>query len=108
MSKMSELDATVQELRSAAEAIKSAADALASLFSGGSTAEPEQTEAPKEEDKALTLPEVRAILAEKSRAGFTAEIKQLLMKYGADKLSAIEPTQYAALVADAEGLTDAT
>ena len=57
---------------------------------------------PKE--KPLVLEEVRAVLAEKSRAGHTAEVKELLSKYGADKLSAINPAEYAALLAEAEAL----
>ena len=52
----------------------------------------------------MTLPEVRAILAEKSRAGFTAQIKELLLKHGADKLSAVDASEYAVLVAEAEAL----
>jgi len=108
MSKMSELDLTVKELRSAAEAINSAANALASLFSGKAETAPKKEDPKPEEPKPMTLPEVRAILAEKSRAGFTAEIKELLIKYGADKLSAIDPAKYADLVAEAEALTDAT
>lgn len=55
-------------------------------------------------EKTLSLTEVRKILAEKSRAGFTAEIKELLIKHGAEKLSAIAPTEYAALVAEVEVL----
>ena len=54
--------------------------------------------------KEYIFTEVRTILAEKSRAGFTAEIKELLVKHGADKLSKIAPTEYAALVADVEVL----
>ena len=55
-----------------------------------------------EPEKALTLEEVRAILAEKSRDGFTAQIRDLLLKYGAKKLSEVDPASYKALVADAE------
>ena len=55
-------------------------------------------------EKELSLTEVRKILAEKSRAGFTAEVKQILLKHGAEKLSEIAPTEYAALVADVEVL----
>ena len=43
-------------------------------------------------------------LAEKSRAGHTAEVKALLTKHGADKLSDIDPAKYPALLADAEVL----
>lgn len=56
------------------------------------------------EGKPLTLEEVRAVLAEKSRAGHTAEVKELLNKHGADKLSEIDPAEYAALLAEAEVL----
>lgn len=56
------------------------------------------------EEKPLTLEEVRAVLAEKSRAGHTAEVKALLTKHGADKLSDIDPAEYPALLADAEVL----
>lgn len=59
-----------------------------------------ETEPPKE----VTLPEVRAVLANKSRAGFTDEVKQLLIKHGAEKLSGIAETEYAALMKEAEKL----
>ncbi|WP_365728717.1 hypothetical protein [Ruminococcus sp.] len=52
----------------------------------------------------VTLPEVRAVLANKSRAGFTEEVKQLLMKHGAEKLSGIAESEYAALLKEAEHL----
>ena len=56
----------------------------------------------------LTLEEVRAVLAEKSRAGHTAEIRSLLQKYGADRLSQLDPANYKALLAEVEVLKDAT
>ena len=56
------------------------------------------------EEKALTLEEVRAVLAEKSRSGHTEEVRALLNKHGADKLSEIDPAEYAALLAEAEVL----
>jgi len=37
-------------------------------------------------------------------AGHTAEVKELLNKHGADKLSEIDPSEYPALLADAEVL----
>jgi hypothetical protein len=54
--------------------------------------------------KPLTLEQVRAALAEKSRAGHTSEVKALLIKHGADKLSDIDPAEYPALLAEAEVL----
>ena len=60
-------------------------------------------------NRAAADPEaVRAVLAEKSRKGHTAEIRSLLQKYGADKLSKIDPANYKARLADAEVLKDAT
>ena len=82
---------------------------IASVISGAvlkSISAEEAAPAP-EPEKALTLEEVRAILAEKSRDGFTAQIRDLLLKYGAKKLSEVDPVSYKALVADAEVLGNA-
>ena len=101
MGKISELDMAIRDLRSAAATINDVADTLAEVFSTESA-----DEAPAE--PALTLEQVRAVLADKSRMGFTAEIRSLLQKYGAAKLSGIDPIHYTALIAEAEVLTDAT
>jgi hypothetical protein len=55
---------------------------------------------------AITLEQIRAVLAEKSRAGHTAKIRDLLRKHGADKLSEIAPAEYPALLKEAEELND--
>ena len=99
MSKMSELDLCVGELRSAAQSLNTVADSLTSLFSGS---QPETSVQPT--SKPLTLEDVRAVLAEKSRNGHTAKIRELLEKHGAAKLSEIDPQKYAALLAEAEVL----
>lgn len=52
--------------------------------------------------KEWTLEEIRMILADKSRAGHTEEVRALISKYGADRLSDIRPADFAALMADAE------
>lgn len=104
MSKMSEMAATIEDLRSAAAAINEAANWLAKQFSGD---EPVPVETVTTEP-VLTLEAVRAVLAEKSRTGFTAQIRSLLQKHGADKLSGVDPANYKALLADVEGLTNAT
>jgi hypothetical protein len=57
-----------------------------------------------DEPKALTLEQVRSVLAEKSRDGHTDKIRSLLEKHGAAKLSEIDPAKYAALLADAKEL----
>ena len=103
MSKMSELDLCVIELRSAAQSLNTVADSLTSLFSGSQPRTSVQPES-KPTSKPLTLEEVRAVLAEKSRNGHTAKIRELLEKHGAAKLSEIDPKKYAALLAEAEVL----
>ena len=103
MSRMSDMAMTIEELRSAAAAINEAANWLAEQFSTNKPApEPTPTE------PVLTLEAVRAVLANKSRAGFTAQIRSLLQKYGTDKLSGVDPANYKALLADAEELNNAT
>ena len=103
MSKMSELDLCVGELRSAAQSLNSVADSLTALFS---STQPETSVLPESIPtlKPLTLEEVRAVLAEKSRNGHTAKIRELLEKHGAAKLSEIDPKKYDALLAEAEVL----
>ena len=105
MSKMSDMAATIEELRNAAVAITDVANWLTEMFSATAD-EVSDVAAPAEPQ--LTLEQVRAVLADKSRKGHTAEIRTLLQKYGAAKLSGIDPANYKALLADAEVLTDAT
>lgn len=64
----------------------------------------EVVDKPVEEKKAITLEEVRTVLANLSRNGKTKEVKELLQKYGAEKLSAIKPEDYEALLHDAEAI----
>lgn len=54
--------------------------------------------------KEITLEEVRAVLADISRDGKTSQVRALLKKYGASKLSEINPENYEALLQDAEVL----
>ena len=94
------------DLRALADSIQAVADVMADK----ETAETAQLETPvsaKESEppaKKVTLEQVRAVLADKSQQGFTADVRTLLEKYGAPKLSQIDPASYAALMADAESL----
>lgn len=107
MSKMRDMAQTIEELRSAAAAITDAANWLAQQFSDAGDMEP-PTEPKPDKKPALTLEQVRAVLADKSRAGHTAAIRDLLQKYGASKLSQVAPNNYEALLRDAEVLGNAT
>lgn len=115
MRKMSELAAELAELKRCGEVLVGISETLAEMFSGsyeepaaGAKAEEKTEKKAEKEPKAekVTLAEVRAVLAEKSRAGFTAKVKELLQKYGADKLSEVDPARYAELKVDAEVLGD--
>lgn len=46
----------------------------------------------------VTIEKVRAVMAEKSQAGLTAKVKELLESFGAAKLSAVNPDDYEALL----------
>lgn len=55
-------------------------------------------------EKEVTMEDVRAVLDQKSQAGMTAEVRELITKYGGTKLSDIDPAQYKALLTEAEVL----
>ena len=87
MSKMSEMAQTIEELHIAAAAITDAANWLAQQFSdeGNDQQQSNESAATAEELKqALTLEQVRAVLADKSRAGHTAEIGDPCLYYSID------------------------
>lgn len=122
MSKMSQLSQQPDELVRCGEALIGVAESLRELFSGeeasaeaepvnaGSAVEKKakvKKEPVQEEKKAYTLEDVRTILAEKSREGFTEEVKAVIAKRGAKKLSGIDPAEYEAIVAEVEGLGNA-
>ena len=106
MSKSKVLLDLARDLRSLAASIQTVADVMADKETA-ETAQPETPVSAQESDpptKAVTLEQVRAVLADKSQQGFTADVRTLLEKYGAPKLSQIDPASYAALMADAESL----
>ena len=107
MSKMNDMTMTIEDLRNAAAAISNVADWLTTQFSDtvDDRPVPVTTTEPKTQ---LSLERVRAVLADKSRAGHTATIRELLLKYGASKLSQIDPVNYEALLREAEVLGNAT
>lgn len=56
------------------------------------------------ETTAVTMEEVRAVLADLSENGKRKEVKELLLKYDSGKLSGIKESDYPALLADARAL----
>lgn len=98
----------VYELRSLADSVQAVAGAIA----GNEPVEAMQPEPPapvpepkpKPEVKPVTLEQVRSVLAEKSQDGFTAQVRGLLEKHGATKLSQINPSEFSTLLLEAEAL----
>lgn len=67
--------------------------------------EDEKVEKPRAEpSKKISLEDVRAVLAKLSQHGKTAEVKDLITKYGASKLSDVDVGKYKDLLRDAEGI----
>ena len=80
--------------------LKLAVENLEAVITGDH--EPEQTGIQEKQD--ITLEQVRAILAEKSRAGHSDKIKALIKSRGADKLTDVDPKYYQSLIDAAEAL----
>ena len=55
-------------------------------------------------EEICTGSEVRAKLAELTRLGFSDEVKALLQKHGAERLSAVDDAELPALMKEAEAL----
>ena len=57
-----------------------------------------------QQEQPATLEGIRALMAQKTQEGKSKEIKELLQKYGAAKLSAVKPEDYPALMQEAQVL----
>lgn len=68
---------------------------------GTSSETPKQTEEP---EKPIDRSEVRAKLAELTRLGFSDEVRELLQKHGAERLSAVDDADLPALLKEAEAI----
>ena len=125
MEKMESLRAGVAEMRSVAQRLNQWADDLEASFrdsetdasevsaSGSGSAEAKkeaskqtgtEPEAAPEKGKTLTLPEVRAILADKVAAGFGTQVKAMIESYGAVSLKGVPAEKYGELLAAAGAL----
>lgn len=62
----------------------------------------------KEPVKTISLEDVRKVLAELSRDGFTLEVRKLLQKFGANKLSEVDSSKYDSLLKEAGEMRNGT
>ncbi len=58
----------------------------------------------EQQEQPATLEVIRALMAQKTQERKSKEIKELLQKYGAAKLSAVKPEDYPALMQEAQVL----
>ena len=58
----------------------------------------------EQQESPATLEGIRALMAQKTQEGKSKEIKELLQKYGAAKLSAVKPEDYPVLMQEAQVL----
>ena len=120
MSKMSELSVILDNLISCGEALAETGRTLKEFYSGTEEApvKPEKKVkktdlAPKEApaEKQYSKEEVRGVLAKKANEAdgrFKADVKAIVQKYGnGGSLTDVDAKDYAALIAEVEGLTDA-
>ena len=112
MGKVNELSQLIEELKRCGNTLIGISEDLKNLFSGSEDAkktEPKAKTAEKapKEEKALSMEDVRAVMADKSRKGYTAEVKALLTKRGVNKLSDVDAKDYAALLAEVEVIGNA-
>lgn len=128
MDKREGLRAGIAEMRTVAQRLNQWADDLEASFRGKEAPADEvdagkPAPAPKEEEtanqagaepeaapetgKALTLPEVRAVLAGKCAEGFGTQVKALIQSYGASTLKEVPAEKYGELLEAVKGLGDA-
>ncbi len=67
-------------------------------------AEKQESVAEVQQESPAMLEGIRALMAQKTQEGKSKEIKELLQKYGAAKLSAVKPEDYPALMQEAQVL----
>ncbi len=101
MSRIKLLLQVTEDVQALADSLKELCEAIQSGEYQQKEVKPEE---PKVEVKKPTLVDVRTILARKSQEGKSSEVKVLIGKYGAERLSDIKEEHFADLLKDAEGL----
>lgn len=125
MSRMSELSQILDELTACGESMVKAAAALRSFYSAdepgthpsrtaaseNQTVEKEKSQeqnsavqSAKAETPAISFADVRKAFAAKAHAGYTEQVKALIAKHGADKLSGISEDDFPELMAELEAI----
>ncbi len=91
------LAGSIETLVQAVESNETMCESKASVVPEKETKKLKTTGRAKEEaldEKQLTLEEVRAVLADKNREGHREKVKAIIVKYGANKLTELDPKHY--------------
>lgn len=99
------IDNLSQSLTAIASFLKEAQPSVPAKKETPKKAKASEKAAPASETKPVTIEQVRKVLAEKSQEGLTVKVKELLKKFGADKLSELDPACYADLLSAAQALS---
>lgn len=111
MSRIKLLLDLIEDVRAVADDLQTIADAMANDEPAAEPTEPSMQEVPAEKDdpeETIRLEDVRAVLAAKSRDGYGAQVRELIAKHGGSKLSDIDPSEYGAVLKEAEVFGHAT
>lgn len=110
MSKIKLLLDVVSDMNALAKSIQAVADVM---LENEPTDMKDQPEPIKEIDKKkastakeIKFEDIRGLLATKSQAGMTTQVRELIQKYGATKLSEIDSKHYASILKEAEELAN--
>ena len=90
-----------EDIRSLADSVQAVCTVVTDSLSGEAKEVPKL---PEKEQPTVSLEKVRGVLADKSRSGHTAEVRAIIKKHGADRLSELDPKDYAAVLKEAEVL----
>ena len=93
----------ISDVRAVADDLQAIADAMASNEAPEVT-ETTTTDTPNSPKPTIKLEDLRTLLATKSQSGLGNEVRELIRKYDATKLSDVNPNRYAAMFAEAEVL----
>lgn len=94
---------TLTDVKAELFVLGTAIDSVLEALGAGESEEAKVKPTPPEEPK-LSLEEVRAVLADKSMAGFRDDVKALITSFGVNRLSEVPADKYKELVEQAEAL----
>ncbi len=97
----------VLDLKTLADSVEGLCTTLTDGLQNVVSKEKEEPKPVKAKEPKISLEKVRGFLAEKSREGYATEVREIIANHGANRLSDIDPEEYAAILEEAEELGNA-